>query len=240
MGLSSNKIFALAFISGLMSAAFAAPAAATVEYVKVCSLYGAGFYYVPGSDTCLRIGGFVQGGFVAGQSDFDVMPSLNLNSQGWSVGAGGQALFYTPNGFVFGVEGSWNKADVSDSTIWAGNSLLHSYKLRSYYDVLGIAGIQLPRTTNTPNIAPPSLSLVVGERWGEARVSGGAFTDNHSISGLAIGALWDQPVSPHCSFGIEVTYTNYGRNNFNLGGPVIVDQNNWSAIIRLQRNFSTQ
>lgn len=27
-------------------------AAASVEYVKVCSLYGAGWYYVPGTDTC--------------------------------------------------------------------------------------------------------------------------------------------------------------------------------------------
>src|SRR5215475_1849589 len=24
-----------------------------VEYVKVCSLYGAGFYYIPGTDTCI-------------------------------------------------------------------------------------------------------------------------------------------------------------------------------------------
>ncbi|MBI3704374.1 MAG: porin [Rhizobiales bacterium] len=29
-----------------------------VQYVKICSLYGAGFYYVPGTDTCLKIGGF--------------------------------------------------------------------------------------------------------------------------------------------------------------------------------------
>jgi autotransporter adhesin len=28
------------------------PASAAVEYVKVCSLYGAGFYYVPGTDQC--------------------------------------------------------------------------------------------------------------------------------------------------------------------------------------------
>ncbi len=26
-----------------------------VEYVKICSLYGAGFYYIPGTDTCIRI-----------------------------------------------------------------------------------------------------------------------------------------------------------------------------------------
>lgn len=31
-----------------------------VEYVKVCSLYGAGFYYIPGTDTCLKLGGFVR------------------------------------------------------------------------------------------------------------------------------------------------------------------------------------
>ncbi len=31
--------------------------AKAVEYVKVCSLYGVGFYYIPGTDTCIRIGG---------------------------------------------------------------------------------------------------------------------------------------------------------------------------------------
>jgi hypothetical protein len=31
-----------------------------VEYVKVCTLYGAGFYYIPGTDVCMKIGGFVR------------------------------------------------------------------------------------------------------------------------------------------------------------------------------------
>jgi len=31
-----------------------------VEYVKICSLYGAGFYYMPGTDLCIKIGGFVR------------------------------------------------------------------------------------------------------------------------------------------------------------------------------------
>ena len=30
-----------------------------VEYVKICSAYGAGFYYIPGTDICLRVGGYV-------------------------------------------------------------------------------------------------------------------------------------------------------------------------------------
>ncbi len=34
--------------------------AKAVEYVKICSLYGAGFYYIPGTDTCIKIGGYVR------------------------------------------------------------------------------------------------------------------------------------------------------------------------------------
>lgn len=34
--------------------------AAPVEFVRVCSTYGAGFFYIPGTDTCLRVGGRVQ------------------------------------------------------------------------------------------------------------------------------------------------------------------------------------
>jgi len=31
-----------------------------VEYVKVCNQYGAGFFYVPGTDTCLKIGAYIR------------------------------------------------------------------------------------------------------------------------------------------------------------------------------------
>lgn len=34
--------------------------AAPVEYVRVCTSYGAGFFYIPGTDTCMRIGGRVR------------------------------------------------------------------------------------------------------------------------------------------------------------------------------------
>lgn len=38
-------------------------ARATSDYVRVCSLYGLGFYYIPGTDTCVRIGGYVRADF---------------------------------------------------------------------------------------------------------------------------------------------------------------------------------
>jgi Porin subfamily len=31
-----------------------------VLYVKICSLYGDGFYYIPGTDICLKLGGYVR------------------------------------------------------------------------------------------------------------------------------------------------------------------------------------
>ncbi len=37
-----------------------------VEYVKVCSLYGAGFYYVPGTDICLKVGAYFRAEYAYG------------------------------------------------------------------------------------------------------------------------------------------------------------------------------
>jgi hypothetical protein len=30
------------------------------EYVKICDVYGTGYFYIPGTETCLRIGGYVR------------------------------------------------------------------------------------------------------------------------------------------------------------------------------------
>ncbi|WP_181700734.1 porin [Chthonobacter albigriseus] len=39
---------------------------AAVDYVKVCDAFGAGFFYIPGGDTCLKIGGRVRFGAASG------------------------------------------------------------------------------------------------------------------------------------------------------------------------------
>ncbi len=59
------KSLLLGSAAGLVAAAGAQAAdlpvkAKPVEYVRVCSLYGAGFWYVPGTDTCLKIGSYVR------------------------------------------------------------------------------------------------------------------------------------------------------------------------------------
>src|SRR5215475_11193720 len=60
------KSLLLGTAAGLIAVAGAQAAdmpvkAAPVQYVKICSLYGDGFYYVPGTDICLKIGGYVRG-----------------------------------------------------------------------------------------------------------------------------------------------------------------------------------
>ena len=49
--------------------------AKAVEYVKICSLYGAGFYYIPGTDTCIKLGGYLRAEVALNtNSDFNAEP----------------------------------------------------------------------------------------------------------------------------------------------------------------------
>ena len=80
------KSLLLGSAAGLVAAAGAQAAdlpvkAKPVEYVKVCSLYGAGFWYVPGTHTCLKIGSYVR-----------VQTSWNAEGGGIPIGAGDSAL----------------------------------------------------------------------------------------------------------------------------------------------------
>lgn len=58
----------IAAVAGAQAADLPSRKAAPVEYVRVCSAYGAGFFFIPGTDTCLRIGGRVRAEYVVGDS----------------------------------------------------------------------------------------------------------------------------------------------------------------------------
>jgi hypothetical protein len=49
---------ALVAVTGAQAADM--PMAEPVEYVRVCDAFGTGFFYIPGTDTCLKIGGYVR------------------------------------------------------------------------------------------------------------------------------------------------------------------------------------
>ena len=58
-GLMLGSAAGLIAMSGAQAADLPVKAKA-VEYVKVCSLYGAGFFYIPGTDTCIKLGGYLR------------------------------------------------------------------------------------------------------------------------------------------------------------------------------------
>src|SRR5262245_33628240 len=66
-----------------------------VEYVKICTLYGAGFYYLPGTDICVKHGAYVRAQYYYGFG-------ANLTN-GPMVGAAGQNTIFKdlPNDTVF-------------------------------------------------------------------------------------------------------------------------------------------
>ena len=63
--LTGNNLALLSTVAGLFMAqsAYAADLplkAKGLEYVKACDLYGAGFWFIPGTDTCIKIGGYLR------------------------------------------------------------------------------------------------------------------------------------------------------------------------------------
>src|SRR5689334_15528043 len=55
---------AVAVSNGALAADLPARSVAPVEYVRVCSTYGTGFFYVPGTESCLRVSGRVRADYI--------------------------------------------------------------------------------------------------------------------------------------------------------------------------------
>ena len=55
---SGAAVFAT--VAGAQAADLPSAKSAPVSYVRICDVYGAGFFYIPGTQTCLRVGGRVR------------------------------------------------------------------------------------------------------------------------------------------------------------------------------------
>jgi Porin subfamily len=103
--------------------------AKAVEYVRICSLYGAGFFYIPGTDTCIKLGGYLRA---------DLTVNGGIYDQPFWNGEGGirdrYANFYndrsrlaltidTRTASEYGVVRTFAQADFQFSTFGATSSL---------------------------------------------------------------------------------------------------------------------
>jgi len=78
------KSLLLGSAAGLVAVAGAQAAdlpvkAKPVQYVKICSLYGVGFYYIPGTDMCIKIGGWVRAEYAYGDNGNLTSGAFNAN-----------------------------------------------------------------------------------------------------------------------------------------------------------------
>nr|CBE71336.1 outer membrane protein [Brucella melitensis] len=96
---------ALVAASGAQAAdAIVAPEPEAVEYVRVCDAYGAGYFYIPGTETCLRVHGYVRYDVKGGD---DVYSGTDRN--GWDKGARFALMFNTNSETELGTLGTYTQ-----------------------------------------------------------------------------------------------------------------------------------
>jgi hypothetical protein len=128
-----------------------------VQYVKICSLYGAGFYYIPGTDMCLKIGGWVRfeaayggnGSLGAGPFNGNVNNRTTNNSTWRARGyitadARNQTEFGTVRSYIaIGLNTNTTGADSASNTFsanrafiqWAGFTFGQAQSFYDFYSV---------------------------------------------------------------------------------------------------------
>jgi hypothetical protein len=77
-----------------------------IEYVKICSIYGEGFFYVPGTDTCIKIGGWVRMEAYVGAAQGSSLPGIygNGGANTSVTPTGGLANFFYQNTFILSTD----------------------------------------------------------------------------------------------------------------------------------------
>ena len=159
--------------AGAYAADLPSKKAAPVNYVKVCDAYGAGFFYIPGTDTCLRVGGRVR-------ADYSMSGKQVIYS------ATGATIDKT-SGVKTDTVGT--AASVQNLYGWEarGRVDLDARTATAYGTVQAVAAIRLARTTGVLDVSGPSTSATSAGATLEAayiRFAGftfGAAKDNFSF-----------------------------------------------------------
>jgi hypothetical protein len=151
---------ALAAVSGAQAAdAIVAAEPEPMEYVRVCDAFGTGYFYIPGTETCLKIGGYVRF-----QTNFGPSTALDGSSRGrgtsdWDTFTRGQLQFDAKNDTELGtLESTIVLQTNADNTGNGGSTFLDTasiaiagFKFGYYYSWWddGIAGETDALGTNT-------------------------------------------------------------------------------------------
>jgi len=178
-----------------------------VQYVKVCSLYGAGFYYMPGTDMCLKIGGWVRAeatdnsngnlawGPYNANSNTRATNDLTVRARGYiTADAREQTAYGVARGYIaVGISTNTTGADTASNTFssnrafvqWAGFTAGLS---RSFYDFYN-AAVQNYRAGYVPQEDTGDAGWYV---WAYTAQFGGGLTATLSLEGRRTTQIVDQ------------------------------------------------
>ncbi len=85
---STAALAGVAIVPGAGAADLPARQAAPIEYVRICDAYGAGFFFIPGTDTCLRVGGLALAEVRGFDPSFSIVGPLFYGNGAQHLGAG--------------------------------------------------------------------------------------------------------------------------------------------------------
>ncbi len=139
---------ALVSVVGAQAADLPTRQAAPIEYVRICDAYGAGFFYIPGTDTCLKVGGLAMTEVRSYDASYSISP-LSANGVVSGIGANtGAGSSLNPN-VAAGVAVRQNGGASAFGVIPTGSQYSNSRSRDDYgWDSLG--RIELDARTGTP------------------------------------------------------------------------------------------
>src|SRR5262249_42935585 len=141
-----------------------------VQYVKICTLYGVGFYYIPGTDMCLKIGGYVRAEYawgVNGSSVLVVPGDVNnrqTNNNWWRIrgyitaDARNQTEYGTVRAYIavglstntLGFDGASNQFDANRAFIqWAGFTFGRAQSFFDFYSQAAVGYLGFAPNSDT-------------------------------------------------------------------------------------------
>jgi hypothetical protein len=132
-----------------------------VEYVKVCSLYGAGFFYIPGTDTCIKIGGAVR-----------VQAEFNTGAGGIPVGLGSGAE---------APQGAFTRNLTNDTNFRTRIYLSVDARQQTEYGTLR-SYFRFGVNETSPTDTSPSAGAGVSPFWDRAFIQFAGFTVGRTVS----------------------------------------------------------
>jgi hypothetical protein len=201
----------LVVMSGAQAADLPVKAKA-VEYVRICSLYGAGFYYIPGTDTCIKLGGYLRA---------DVVFNTNTDNTGNVSGPGGSRNRFT-NYYT-----TRSRADLSIDTrtateygvvrtfadvvfTWTGDSYGNNGAVQGSTVYSPLGGVGAPYvTTSGGAFAPGSFGT-------NPAISPASAPNNANAGGVAAGTL-----------GVYYAFVQFA--GFTFGKAISQFSTSWSA-----------